>query len=111
LLKAGANPNRVAACTGSTPLHDAVVGGHHDAMKLLLQFGANQTLCDEHGMSPLHLCCTNNDVVGARMLLQHKDAKSALGLLDRKGRTPRMACSKKYLKDVIESMRCLSVFL
>lgn len=101
LLKAGANPNRVAACSATTPLHDAVAGGHHDVMKLLLEFRANQTQCDEHGMTPLHLCCVNNDVTGARILLQHKDAKRALAIHDRQGRTPRMACSRKHLQEVV----------
>jgi len=102
LLKAGANPNRVALSTGTTPLHDAVAGGHHDVLKLLLQFNADQTVRDEAGKTPLHVCCVNNDVAGARQLLLHKKAKMALGIVDRKGRSPRMSCTKKYLRDVIE---------
>jgi ankyrin repeat protein len=101
-LRAGADPNRVAASTGSTPLHDALVGGHHEIIKLLLEFRAKQTQCDDKGMTPLHVCCVNNDVMGARLLLQHKDARKALMIADRRDRTPRMACSRKHLQDVIE---------
>lgn len=102
LLKAGADPNRVAGSTGSTPLHDAVVGGHHDIVKLLLDHHANQTVCDESGMTPLHVCCVNNDVTGARVLLQHKDARKALAVKDKHNRTPRMSCSRSHLRDVIK---------
>ena len=114
-MKAGADPNRVAVATACTPLHDAVVGGHHDVLRLLLEYRAKQTLCDARGMTPLHVCCVNNDVEGARLLLQHKEARKALQITDRKGRTPRMACSKKHLQDVIErkltEFKCVSIYM
>ena len=101
LLKMGADPNRVAPSTLATPLHDAVMGGHHDVMALLYEYGAKQTYCDSHGMTPLHLCCVNNDVAGARFLLQQKDAKAVLSKCDRKGRTPLASCSRRHIKEII----------
>lgn len=102
LLKAGADPNRVAGATGTTPLHDAVVGGHHAVMQLLLQYHAKQTCVDDKGRTPLHLCCAHNDVAGARVLLQHKDARKALMVTDKQGRTPRKSCIRNHLQSVIE---------
>jgi ankyrin repeat protein len=102
LLHAGADPDRVAGCTGSSALHDAVVGGHPEVITLLLEHHAKQTVRDDRGMTPLHVCCLNNDVVAARILLAHKGARKVLLLLDKKGRTPRMVCSKGYMQQIIE---------
>jgi hypothetical protein len=104
-LEYGADPNRICGSTYSTPLHDAVLGGHCEIIKLLLSKGALQVLVDENRWTPLHLACWKNDILSIRSLLvDRKHACEALRMKDRHGQTPNHLCKRRIGKDVIESM-------
>lgn len=105
LLKCGADVNRVARATGCTPLHDAAACGHHHVVALLLQHGADQTVADAAGATPLHVCCQMNNVACARVLLADKRAGAAIASKDRAGRTPTACCAKQHLRDIIDQER------
>jgi ankyrin repeat protein len=104
-LDYGADPNRICGSTYSTPLHDAVLGGHCEIIKLLLSHGALQVLVDENSWTPLHLACWKNDVLSIRCLIaDRKHACEAVRIKDRHGQTPNHLCQRRIVKDVIESM-------
>ncbi|CAB0030597.1 unnamed protein product [Trichogramma brassicae] len=62
-LEHGQDPNLIVKRTGESPLHFAMRGGGTKAMKLLLKAGADPSLADAEGMTPLYTICfgTCND--------------------------------------------------
>ena len=53
LLQAGANVNEQGPANGMSPLHDAVFRGRIEVAKLLLQYGADRSLKDYSGRTPM----------------------------------------------------------
>lgn len=54
---------------GNTPLINAINLGHHEAIKYLLQNGANPNKCNKDNQTPLHHACINSDIDSIEMLL------------------------------------------
>jgi ankyrin repeat protein len=84
LLKRGADVNVVDE-QGLTPLHLALVRGHADAARLMLQVDVNPAVTDQWGRTVLHLACElgKEDIVD---LLLRKKANVAAS--DKAGLTP-----------------------
>ena len=58
---------------GRTPAHVACIHDYHQCLSLLMSAGANLTIPDDDGETPLHLCLEYGSVQCMRMLL--RDAK------------------------------------
>lgn len=56
---------------GQTPLHFACAKGHLDLIKLLLEYGANRDILDNHGHSPLYYACLHGQAAEMIYLLQN----------------------------------------
>ena len=70
LLAKGALVNVRNAVTGATPLAAAVLAGREEQLRLLLAAGADTTLSDRLGDTPLHLAAKINAPHLALLLLQ-----------------------------------------
>eukprot|EP01111_Echinosteliopsis_oligospora_P014001 TRINITY_DN517_c0_g1_i1.p1 TRINITY_DN517_c0_g1~~TRINITY_DN517_c0_g1_i1.p1 ORF type:complete len:182 (+),score=79.09 TRINITY_DN517_c0_g1_i1:171-716(+) len=55
LLSKAANPNIKNATSGETPLHRAIWGGHIDAVRKLIEMGADATIPNANKQTPLQL--------------------------------------------------------
>lgn len=56
LLKRGANPNiQSTRFSGETPLHKAALNGDKETVELLLRYGADPTIRDSNGQTPLDI--------------------------------------------------------
>ncbi len=70
-----------------TPLHLAVCRKHYECARYLLENGADVTIQDENGMTPLHLACANgrtpHDIIQALI-----ERSGNLNIRDRLGNTP-----------------------
>lgn len=53
LLATGANVDAVETLTGMTPLHVACLHGRPEAVRLLLAAGADRSICDHAGKTPI----------------------------------------------------------
>ncbi|CAI1930275.1 Ribulose-5-phosphate 4-epimerase and related epimerases and aldolases [Serratia quinivorans] len=77
LLEQGGVVNPRNAVTGATPLATAVLAGREEQLRLLLVSGADVTLSDRLGDTPLHVAAKTNAPQLALMLLQAgADAKA-----------------------------------
>jgi len=73
---------------GSTPLHCATWKGHPDAVKALLEAGADVNAANQNdhwGTTPLHAAAHANQAVIAQLLIDHGANPKAK---DMEGRTP-----------------------
>lgn len=48
-----------AVCAGMAALHEAVLTGNLDVVKLLVKYGADVHQRDEDGWTPLHMACSD----------------------------------------------------
>ncbi|XP_078258030.1 protein phosphatase 1 regulatory subunit 27-like [Rhinoraja longicauda] len=55
--------------SGMAALHEAVLSGSLDCVKLLLKYGAEVDQRDENGWTPLHIACSDGHADIARYLL------------------------------------------
>ncbi|XP_071429738.1 protein phosphatase 1 regulatory subunit 27 [Pithys albifrons albifrons] len=55
--------------SGMAALHEAVLTGNLDCVKLLVKYGADIHQRDEHGWTPLHMACSDGYADIARYLL------------------------------------------
>lgn len=65
LLESGANPNVQAPpqdTSRRTPLHDAINHGNEENAKILMQYGADVTVEDAWGNTPLHLAAKHSSI-------------------------------------------------
>ncbi|XP_076439430.1 NF-kappa-B inhibitor alpha-like [Babylonia areolata] len=63
-----------------TPLHLALLTGHHHAISLLLRpLEASITIQDGHGNTPLHTACQCNDLCAAQMLCHLEQEEEEAG--------------------------------
>jgi ankyrin repeat protein len=95
LLKHGANPD-LAPGNVPAPLFYASCA---DSFKLLIQAGADPTVRNHHGVTPLHLAAARMEYGTVEMLLWAGADPSAL---DEMGRTALHFASAKRSKDVID---------
>lgn len=70
LLRAGADVNWPSPKGGYTALHCAASEGFTSVMRVLIQYGADTTLPDQQGNTPLMFAAGNNKDQAARLLLQ-----------------------------------------
>ena len=80
LLETGAAKD--AAATHQTPLHDAVLVGNEETIKLLLLAGVGVDARNKYSRTPLHLAVVQGNVESVRLLLQNgadKDAATNTG--------------------------------
>uniref|UniRef100_V9LJ91 Dysferlin-interacting protein 1 n=1 Tax=Callorhinchus milii TaxID=7868 RepID=V9LJ91_CALMI len=55
--------------TGMAALHEAVLSGNLECVKLLIKYGADVEQRDENGWSALHMACSDGHTEIARYLL------------------------------------------
>jgi ankyrin repeat protein len=70
ILQRGADVNPASGIYGWTPLHRAAQAGSADAVKILLEFGADVTLRDTELNTPLHFAAKEGAIEVARLLLE-----------------------------------------
>jgi hypothetical protein len=70
-----------AAQEGSTPLHYAAENGHLETVRVLLDKGADQTLCDRWRRSPMDLADSNKRYDVRLLLKEH--VGTPLGILNK----------------------------
>jgi ankyrin repeat protein len=68
----GADVNAREAETGATPLHHAASWGRLDAVKALLDSGADPTLTSKAGATPLKIALANGHTEAADLLRRSK---------------------------------------
>ncbi|KAM9537526.1 protein phosphatase 1 regulatory subunit 27 isoform 1-T1 [Guaruba guarouba] len=56
-------------CRGMAALHEAVLTGNLDCVKLLVKYGADIHQRDENGWTPLHMACSDGHADIARYLI------------------------------------------
>ncbi len=80
-----------------TVLHVAVNRDNPDAVKLLIEHGADPNAQSKRGVTPLHLAADN--AVLARLLIEHG---ARVDLLDEKGRSPLHSAARVGNKEVVQ---------
>ncbi len=78
LLRYKADPNGVRPSDGRGPLHEACIQGHAQLIPVLVQAGANPTLEDRSGQTPLDLALDYGNLDAATALYQLTAANPAL---------------------------------
>ncbi|XP_036610820.1 rabankyrin-5 [Trichosurus vulpecula] len=78
---------------GQTPLHLAASWGLEETVQCLLEFGANVSMQDAEGRTPIHVAISNQQSVIIQLLISHPDIR--LNIRDRQGLTP-FACAMTY---------------
>lgn len=103
-LKRGANPNGDMDMNtpAKAPIHDAVENGHAEAVRVLLEAGANINLQDGSMKTALHYACEKNNVAVVRLLV---DKKAKVDLRD--GLGYETALHYACVKDNVELVRLL----
>ena len=77
--------DRVADSFGKIPLHYAVLNGHHDTVKLLLEGNSSTAyLSDADGFFPIHIAAMMGNIATVDQIL--KQCPDTGELLDRRGR-------------------------
>ena len=92
LVQQGADVDFKDMGTKSTPLHEAVIGGHEAIVAYLLSVGAKQTVPDSSGCLPLHQAAMQNEVGCVRLLLKADRVAAALVKKNHKGLVPLQVC-------------------
>ena len=92
---------------GLTPLQRASEGrreGYLDIMRLLLNYGANVNVHDNHRNTPLHFAVSEGHLEVARMLLEHN---ADVDSLNRKGLTPLCSALEYRREGCLDIVRLL----
>lgn len=89
---------------GMTPLLVAAWYGHAEAVRLLMQSGANSTTTDNKGQTLLHCACRNDHLDVIRLLLQMRAGQLQLNRLDKAGQTP---LHLTVLNDDVDAVRIM----
>jgi hypothetical protein len=91
---------------GMTPLHFSSLGGHNDAVLLLMGNGAIPNAKTNHGSTPLMLACEKGHLLVVRSLLPRLDAKD-VSMKDDDGDTALLvACSEGHEAVVAVLLDC-----
>ncbi|ABK44143.1 Ankyrin repeat-like protein [Magnetococcus marinus MC-1] len=85
-----------------TALNMAVIQGHVEMVKLLLEKGADATLADEDGNTPLHVAAIKNELVCAEALLASGKVD-----VDARGNHSRTALNMAVRKGHVEMVKLL----
>lgn len=59
LLQTAERGLMLAICAGMAALHEAVLTGNLEVVKLLMKYGADVHQRDENGWTPLHMACSD----------------------------------------------------
>ncbi len=76
-----------------TPLHWAAAQGHAEIVKLLLDYGFNAQVLDEHGDTPLHVAARNGHAALISLLLRAQPA--LLNAQNNQGETPLHVAARR----------------
>jgi ankyrin repeat protein len=103
LLHAGAEINSLSRNdVQATPLNSAAAGGHVEAMRLLLEYGADPNACQGGGVTSLHIAAQNGNLQ-AVLLLLHNGAD--LRLKNNTGKTALDLAREAGHLEVVELLR------
>ena len=91
---------------GNTALHLAAISGHSDAVHLLLQSGANDTILNSNMDAPLHIIVRANNTQLLKTFLQHPTIE--IVIIGKRKRTPLHIISEL---DHIESAQVFHSFI
>jgi hypothetical protein len=86
LLELGAAVDCITNYLGYTALHKAVIGGHVDIVKYLLENRSNPNIQAKNGDTPLHLACQHGHLEVAKLLIENG---ASLHIVNKDGVTPR----------------------
>ncbi|XP_028818461.1 relA-associated inhibitor [Denticeps clupeoides] len=96
---------------GITALHNAICGGHHAVVELLVQIGANVSAPDSHGWTPLHCAASCNDLSLCEYLV--RSGAAVMAVTESDGATAAQKCDpyapgyeecESFLRGVEEAM-------
>ena len=104
LLDSGSDTNNCSEFNNATSLHEAVIGGNVQVIEMLLTSGANQTIKDSAGQTPLHVACRIGNVFAVKALCRGSLAKKAAQMVDRLGYKPNEVCRSSYCRSVLEKI-------
>lgn len=100
----------VSGC--STPLHEAVHGGHNDVVELILKQGVDPTVIDEDGRTALHVAAAQGHLAIIVQLFECRNFRSQgdgrlierldVGMKDRIGITPLHLAALGGHRDVLQ---------
>jgi ankyrin repeat protein len=76
LIDKGADVNAVAVESGLTALHGAAIGKKSDAIKRLLEAGADVTLEDKTGKTALDIAEQSKDAASIQLLREAADGQA-----------------------------------
>ena len=101
MLKAGVNVNLPALgtsdCKERTPLHYACMRGRVEAVKLLLEFGADESARDTDGNTPAHYALSKDSYIKSMdTRMELIDCLSVVNLTNDDNETPLMLAQKLY---------------
>lgn len=98
LLELGASMEEQDTIYGATPLLNACMGGHINAINLLIEYGANMNALDNAGRSAFMIAASitdNQKRENILELLQEHGAQNQINMLDQDGRTSLMLAMHK----------------
>ncbi len=102
LLRRGARPTSVHTDTGMTPLHFACATANAPAAFVLLKHGANPSLPDLSGRTPLHWASMSGSAVLIRKLLRRSHGGPQLiNVQDASGYTALMNAAEHGREDIV----------
>ena len=87
-----------------TPLLTAILGGHLNVCKLLIEeYKADVNLSDDYGLTPLHLACKLGWLEICKFLCKHVSEKNTL---DYNGKTPYDLAVSEAKWDIVAFLKC-----
>ncbi|XP_048348204.1 protein phosphatase 1 regulatory subunit 27 [Sphaerodactylus townsendi] len=91
--------------SGMAALHEAVLSGNLDCVKLLVKYGADIHQKDEDGWTPLHIACSDGHADIARYLIS---LGAKLDVTNDEGEKPSDLIDPEY-KDLVELFKATRV--
>lgn len=99
LLINNANINSVSNSAHQYPLHEAVSSGNEDALKILLDFGANINIENSYGWTALHFAASRGYLNIVQIII---NAEGDVNYLDRDGRSPLFFASQGHKVEIVK---------